>query len=176
MDNPLERKPSGEDLSAYRHWVMTEVDRLMSGDKDLHILDALHKLGIPRALFLANISHPVIRKWWDDSKTRALIHAPGQLPDLETVKERTAFGLSQAGLGEKLAIMTALADPTTEEGAEMLLKLATLQAKLLPKTQKVQKADPTAEDKEVMDELRRIRKEREQLLNIEVTDTDSEPT
>ena len=173
-DNPiLNKKPSEEELRGYRHQKMEQIAKLVEGPRALHLFDALHVCGLPRALFLANMNDPVIRAWYDASVHRALIHAPGEMPDLETIRDRNAQGIAAGGLGEKLTIMTALADPTTVEGAEMLLKIADLQAKWLPKTTKVQNSGPSIEDSKVREELAKIRKEREMLLDMQEQATDA---
>ena len=149
----------------YRHWLMNEVDRLMAGADKPHLFDVLAKLKVPRANFLANSGHPVIAKWLADSRDRVLLNpVPGGLPDLEAIKTNTVMGLSLAGLDYKLEQMVAQADPTTPEGQALLLKLADLRSKLLPKTTEVkQQEGPKTE--EVVAELNRLRVQREKLLD-----------
>lgn len=164
--NPLEKKPDPGEIAAYRHWVMGEIERLMS-DGETHVLDAMHKLGLPPAIMYANLSHPVWRDWERVSRSRQLLHPPGELPCLETLRDRAALGLTAAGLDHKLQVMAALADPSTEEGQKVVLELAKLRNQMLPKKVTQKQEGDSVRDEEVRAELKRIREERQRLIEMQ---------
>ena len=161
----MTEKDEGERGLEYRHWLMGEVDRLMAGPEKPHLFDVLAKLRVPRANFLANSGHPVIAKWLADSRDRVLLNpVPGGLPDLEAIKTNTVMGLSLAGLDYKLEQMVAQADPTTPDGQQLILKLADLRSKHLPKTTKVE-TDKGPKQEEIAAELNKLRARRQALLD-----------
>jgi hypothetical protein len=160
MDTPMNNEERGLE---YRHWIMLEVERLMKAPDKPHLFDVLYKLKVPRALFLANASHPAIAKWLQESEGRLLLHpVPGGLPDLGTIKESRVVGMSMAGLDTKLEQVIAQADPTTEEGRRMIVKLAELQAKMLPKT--IETTERKVPEEDILAELKAAEAKTKRLL------------
>ena len=173
-DNPLDKKPSRDEILSYRHVLMEQIGERMASDPDIHILDLLHELGVPRQLFLANLNNPTIRAWWDASQGRTLIHGlETGLADMETLRDRSALSLTAAGLDDKLAIIAAISDPFTEEGRKAIMELANYRAKLMPKSSKVTTM-PNDEDRDMREELKRIRRQREELLRAQEGAIDAE--
>jgi len=166
LPEELDHKPTMDELALMRHRIIEDIGKWVA--KGYHLYDAADKAGMPRAIVIANLSNPEIRKWWELSRDRKIIRMPDWTPGVEDIRVHSVRALDACGLKDKLAVMTSLADPTTEEGQETLLKLAALQVKYMPKQvhQKTEKVD-TVDPSEALAELQRLREERQEAQDLQ---------
>jgi len=127
MENSIQLDDSNGSASRYfvRESMKREIERSMS--KGLHLRDACEIAGLPYEVALSQIATDEDFASWDKlSKDRAMVDRvkdPVRRPKRRTslqIKHDFVNKLNNAGLFDKITSMAEEADPSTEEGRQVL--------------------------------------------------------
>ena len=135
MEEGDEEKRDREGSLVRREQILDSVSSLFNHPSCPHILDVMDKLSLPKSLFYANLDRDPWKSWWKASQSRTLINGVDgyNISDPAMARDRLISDLSKSGLHDKLLTLLSLADPTTKEGADIILKVANLHVKMMPK-------------------------------------------
>lgn len=142
MENVVRISDEGGFASRYmvRESMKREIER--SIEKGLHLRDACEIAGVPYEVALSQVeSDEDFKHWHKLSNTRAVVER-NKMPKTKMPKKKTGLQIKQefvnklnnAGLFDKITAMAEQADPSTEEGKQVLgFFMRTLIKDILPK-------------------------------------------